>query len=220
MIKYWAKLLKSSDTFLPKRIYTMLKEDADSGNTYNGSNLASHIKSMLNNLGFSYIWLHQTDITIPLNAIKQRIYDSYSQSWYAEINNSNRLITYARYKHEFAFESYLEFITEKKYKIVLTRFRLSSHELHIERGRYENVPRDERICKCCNMSQIESEYHFLLVCPLYTELRRKFFKPYFCHWPNLNKFDQLMLSNSKQVTLSIAKFIFSAQELRKSVLNP
>ena len=114
MIKYWAKLLKSSDTFLPKRIYTMLKEDADSGNTYNGSNWASHIKSMLNNLGFSYIWLHQTDITIPLNAIKQRIYDSYSQSWYAEINNSNRLITYARYKHEFAFESYLDFITEKK----------------------------------------------------------------------------------------------------------
>ena len=220
MIKYWAKLLKSSDTFLPKRIYIMLKEDADSGNTYNGSNWASHIKSMLNNLGFSYIWLHQTDITIPLNAIKQRIYDSYSQSWYAEINNSNRLITYARYKHEFAFESYLDFISEEKYKIVLTRFRLSSHELHIERGRYENVPRDERICKCCNMSQIESEYHFLLVCPLYTELRRKFFKPYFCHWPNLNKFDQLMLSNSKQVTLSIAKFIFSAQELRKSVLNP
>ena len=58
MIKYWVKLLKSSDTSLPKRIYTMLKEDADSGNTYNGSNWASHIKSMLNNLGFSYIWLH------------------------------------------------------------------------------------------------------------------------------------------------------------------
>ena len=81
-------------------------------------------------------------------------------------------------------------------KMSLTRFRLSSHELHIERGRYENVPRDERFCKCCNMSQIESEYHFLLVCSLYTELRRKFFKSYFCHWPNLNKFDLLMLSNS------------------------
>ena len=139
---------------------------------------------------------------------------------HGKLKSTNRLITYARYKHEFAFESYLDFITEKKYKIVLTRIRLSSHELYIERGRYENLPRDERICKCCNMSQIESEYHFLLVCPLYSELRRKFFKPYFCHWPNLNKFDQLMLSNSKQVTLSIAKFIFSAQELRKSVLNP
>ena len=40
MIKYWAKLLKSNDTFLPKRIYEMLREDANSGNTYNGSNWA------------------------------------------------------------------------------------------------------------------------------------------------------------------------------------
>ena len=76
----------------------MLKEDADSGNTYNGSKWESYIKSMLNNLGFSYIWLHQNEITIPLKAIKQRIYDSYSQSWYAEINNSNRRITYAKYQ--------------------------------------------------------------------------------------------------------------------------
>ena len=130
----------------------MLKEDADSSNTYNGSNWASHNKSLLNNLGFSYILLHQNEITIPLNAIKRRIYDSYSQAWYAEINNSNRLITYARYKHEFAFENYLDFITEKKYRISLTRFKLSSHELHIERGRYEHVLRDKRFCKCCNMS--------------------------------------------------------------------
>ena len=163
MIKYWVKLLKSSDTSLPKRIYAMLKEDADSGNTYNGRNWASHIKSMLNNLGFSYIWLHQNEINIPLNAIQQRIYDSYPQSWYAEINNSNRLITYARYNYRSSFENYLDFITEK---IALTGFRLSSHELHIERGRYENVPRDERFCKWCNMSQIESEYHFLLMCLL------------------------------------------------------
>ena len=99
---------------------------------------------------------------------------------------------------------------------------LSSHEFHFERGRYENVPRDERCCKCCtcNMSQIESEYHFLRMCPLYKELSRNIFKPYLFHRPNLNKFDQLMLSNPKQETLSIAKFIFSAQELRKSVLNP
>ena len=38
--------------------------------------------------------------------------------------------------HEFAFENYLDFITEK---IAITRFRLSSHELQIERGIYENV---------------------------------------------------------------------------------
>ena len=103
LVACMANLDESPSLYSAKRIYTMLKEDTDSDNTYNGSNLASHIKSIINNLGFSYIWLHQTDITIPLNAIKQRIYDFYSQSWYAKINNLNRLITYARYKYEFAF---------------------------------------------------------------------------------------------------------------------
>ena len=107
------------------------------------------------------------------------------------------------------------FITEKKHKIGLTRFRLYSHELHIERGRYENVPRDERFCKCCNRLETESEYHFLLVCPLYTELRRTFYKPFVCHWPNLNKFDQLMLSTSKQVTLSNCKIHIHSSRIEK-----
>ena len=54
----------------------MLKEDTGSGNTYNGSNWASHTKCILNNLGFLYIWLEQNEITVPLNVIKQRIYES------------------------------------------------------------------------------------------------------------------------------------------------
>ena len=198
----------------------MLREDADSGRTYNGSNWAFHIKKILNNLGLSYVWQQQGEIEIPLTVIKKRMYDSYSQTWYANINNSSRLITYARYKHEFTIENYLDFISQKKYKVALTRFRLSSHELMIEWGRYENIPRDGRICKCCNVSKIESEYHFLLVCPLFADLRKKFFKPYFCHWPNLNKFDTLMMSNSEHITLNIAKFIFHAQDLRKNVLSP
>ena len=101
----------------------------------------------------------------------------------------------------------------------MCKFRLSSHDLRVERGRYENIARAERICKFCNMSMTENEYHFLHVCPLYAELRRKFLKPYFCHWPNMNKFDNLMMSNSKQVILNVAKFIYYALEMRKVELN-
>ena len=54
---------------------------------------------------------------------------------------------HARYKHD--FENYLDFITEKKYKIALTQYRLSSHDLAVERERYENLIRNERFCSCC-----------------------------------------------------------------------
>ena len=52
----------------------------------------------------------------------------YKQTWYATINNSNRLLLYARDKHDFNFEKYLHFISENKYRVALTKFRLSSHD--------------------------------------------------------------------------------------------
>ena len=63
----------------------------------------------------------------------------------------------------------LDFIQEKKYKIAFTaKFRLSSHDLAIERGRFENG----RLCRHCHLNMIESEYHFMLVCPLNRDLRK------------------------------------------------
>ena len=54
-------------------------------------------------------------------------------------------MTYARYKHELNCENYLDFIANKKYKVAYTGYRLYSHDLQIERGRYGNVVRAERI---------------------------------------------------------------------------
>lgn len=217
MINYWNKLLNLDENSVPKRIYMMLKNDADNNITYSGANWAFRIKSLLNELGLTYVWLQQNERIIPFSLIKQRILDCYKQSWYANINNSNRLLMYSRFKHDFAFENYLDFIQEKKFKIALTKFRLSSHDLAIERGRFENVNRDNRLCKHCNLNMVENEYHFLLVCPLYRDLRKKYLQNYYCHWPTLNKFDDLMRRNSKSTVLNLSKFLHFATKLRNSL---
>ena len=172
MINYWVKLLGLNDQSIHKKLYSMLKQDADNNISYNGSNWAFHIKSLLNELGPSYIWLQQNEFSIPVDLIKQRIFDNYYQSWYSNINNSSRLSMYSRYKHDFLFETYLDTIPDQKFRITLTKFRLSSHNLAIERGRFENISRNDRICRCCNLHMVESEYHFLLVCSLYKDLRK------------------------------------------------
>ena len=73
---------------------------------------------------------------------------------------------YARFKQDFEIEHYLDFVREKKYGIALTKFRMSSHDLSIERGRFENTEKINRLCIFCNLNIVENEYHFLLVCPL------------------------------------------------------
>ena len=131
------------------------------------------------------------------------------------MNNSNRLEMYSRYKHEFELENYLDFIKDKRFRFALTKFRLASHDLAIERGRYENIGRNERICRYCNGNFVENEYHFLLVCPFYRELRQRYMKPYYCHWPTLNKFEDLMCKRNKNTVLNLSKFIYFAFKSRQ-----
>ena len=41
----------------------------------------------------------------------------------------------------------------------MSRFRLSAHDLAVEKGRQQSVPRNNRLCKICNV--IEDKEHFL-----------------------------------------------------------
>ena len=219
MLRYWYKLLRLNEQALPKIVYLMLKDDTENGVTYVGANWAFQIKSILESHGLGYIWQSQNIDTVPFAFIKQRIMDTYYQRWYAEINNSPRLSAYCRFKHNLNIEKYLDVIQENKYKIALSQFRISAHPLEIERGRYENIPRTERKCKVCNMNSIESEYHFLLVCPAYKELRRKYFSSYYNHWPSITKLENLMSSESRKIIIKLSSYLYNAEKLRKFLLE-
>jgi len=51
-------------------------------------------------------------------------------------------------------ENYLNHLTINTFRISLARFQLSSHDLLIESGRHQNIPRANRICQHCNMNMI------------------------------------------------------------------
>ena len=86
--------------------------------------------------------------------------------------------------------------------MALTRFRISAHSLAIETGRHHRKARRERKCIYCNMNVIESEYHFLLICPLYNDIRTKYLPRYYFTWPTVNKF------NHRRSTTGLIFFFF------------
>ena len=57
------------------------------------------------------------------------------------------------------------------YRYIITRWRLSNHDLKIETGRYTRpkTPRNERKCILCDT--IEDEYHVIFSCPRYAAAR-------------------------------------------------
>ena len=62
------------------------------------------------------------------------------------------------------------------YRIAFTRFRVSSHSLAVETGRWNRrgrgrLPMDERLCSC---SEIQTEDHVLSDCPLTQYIRDEY----------------------------------------------
>ena len=72
----------------------------------------------------------------------------------------------------------------------LTKFRISSHRLKIERGRFSKppVPVDNRVCDYCP-SKIEDEFHFLIQCPKYDKVRNTLFSVGQKHCVNFTSLD-------------------------------
>jgi hypothetical protein len=166
----------------------MLRRDLDNNHNYNKANWAYHVKHILEELGLSDACLNQDYITIPLFSIKQRLIDQYVQSWYFAVDTSFKLANFKMFKTNFCYEKYLSKITNSNLRKILSRFRLSSHKLAIETtGRYDNTPHVLRKCMPFNMEAVETEYHFLLACPKYSELRHKYFSQNMCSWPTLQK---------------------------------
>ena len=60
-------------------------------------------------------------------------------------------------------------------------------DLKIETGRYNNTIRGNRKCDLCTLNEIEDEYHFLLVCPVLSNLRKKYIKNYYSRRPSVFK---------------------------------
>ena len=60
------------------------------------------------------------------------------------------------------------------YRYIITRWRLSCHDLKIETGRYAKpaIPREMRICDVCY--EIEDESHVIFKCPRYNIVREKY----------------------------------------------
>ena len=81
-----------------------------------------------------------------------------------------------------------------------------------------NIERCRRICDLCNLKTLEDEYHFLLACPRFRDLRQKYFKRYYYTWPSIHTFIAFMNSKSPSVIKNISKFLIEAFDRRNTIL--
>ena len=128
----------------------------------------NNIKLLLNSLGLGY--LLNGNVSNPEAVVHKRVTEIFFQNAFTDISSeSSKLRTYCLFKKEVRREPYLSSVKNVKDRISMTKFRLSNHELMIEKGRHMKIEVCERKCPFCRC--VEDETHFLIICPNYTLLR-------------------------------------------------
>ena len=83
------------------------------------------------------------------------------------INSSTKGKNYNLFKQDLYFENYLIKLNRKHCSLLL-KFRLSNHRLHVETGRWDNTPLEDRKCTLCSkMISVTKFTIFLFVITLY-----------------------------------------------------
>lgn len=130
----------------------------------------------------------------------------------------NKLRTYKTFKASFTREPYIDLVRNRNQRAFLSRLRVSSHNLAIERGRYTQpvTPVNARFCVYCSQStapltttptttpppdspqkQVDTEIHFLTQCSAFTTERNRVYGDMSTHVPDFNK----MSDQQKFVTM-------------------
>ena len=91
--------------------------------------------------------------------------------------------------------------------------------LHFRHDSQKRVDRALRLCTLCDRSDIEDEYHFVLICPVYSQIRQKYIRPFYYLRPSLYKFIKLMQSNEINVLRNLGKYVYESFAIRKSLYH-
>ena len=160
-----------------------------------------------------------------IRSIKQRIIDQHQQEQNANIYNSTKLSFFKKIHNINQRAKYVDTLANRCDRSQISKVKLSAHQLNIEKGRYSNIPRSDRLCHFCNSCCIENEEHFLLHCSAYVNIRNDFHKKL----ENLNiksihnynndiKLQFLFNTNSIHLLKAVSVLIANCFNVRKNLM--
>ena len=188
-VKYWHRLQKVHESSLIHKAYKEMKH-ANSENSWYGA-----VESLLTKSNIT------CDIAIKhlIKSIKAELQGQFLTFWKNKLfddrnkPNGNKLRSYRSYKNTFQQEEYLT-LRSKVQRGDFSRLRLSAHKLQIEIGRYgkkgERKDPQDRLCLHCVNNECEDEFHFVMKCTLYEDLRTNLFTYVRSKFPVFNDYNE------------------------------
>ena len=223
LVNFWKRIM-SSENNLVRQAYSSLFELSQS--SHNG--WCDSVISILTEADLLNCWVDQMIDEKSILKLKEAIHKNYMVNCMNDIRDSEKnpkLRTYKLFKREFRLEEYLTSHNNINHVLSLAKFRISSHNLAIETGRYTRpkTPECDRLCIHCDQNETETEQHFLLKCPRYINERNILFQTVRKILPNIdseslhNKFSKIMSCRDTVLSKALGKYIFDSLVKRNVV---
>ena len=218
VIKYWLNILKLDVKHPVRLTYNVLRQAADDS-TF--PNWTTHIKFLLQSNGFGYIWENQNTVndTYFLNQFKRRLSDTFLQTCNDLASQTSRNRFYNNLSPRINGTHYLFDIKERFLRVALSRMRLGSHNLMVERGRWtkpRKTPYPNRVCRTCGT--VEDEYHIIIDCPRFSTPRQKYIPKNLTTRPSMFKLIKFIDTAKDKKLRRFAFFCFIALKIYDSNL--
>lgn len=205
-LSFWARLITTAETKISSMMYHLLYNMHVSGFYHNSWIL--FIEKTLNDCGFSGIWNEQR-VCNSVEAFKimviNRLHDQFIQQWGNNVFNNNKCINYRIFRDNFGLEDYLVSLP-MLYKRVFTKFRCRNNKFPVEIGCRQNVSREMRFCKLCDVREVGDEYHYLLICKYFQRSRSTYIKSFYITRSSILKMAALMNCQGTDL-IKLCKFV-------------
>ena len=141
----------------------------------------------------------------------QRVTDTSFQEWNSEVNSKHGFKYYKEFKSSIVVETYLECIDSYIFKKALAKFRCGVFTAKLKYQSRTAIQVDlanKDLCLWClkqrNGKFMMDEYHMLLICPFYRQLRNNLIPKYYWLYPDYCKFVDIMSANNITVLYELA----------------
>ena len=152
-----------------------LTSDAENNNRICYKQLKK-IKEVLDNTGFSSIWLAKDQLSSGFKTLfKQRCHDIFIQNWRNEMNSNSQCKVQKLFKEVPTVEKFM-FDLDIVHRLRLSKYISRVHNLPVTYNRFNFQDNDpSTFCPLCNeKNMIGDESHYLFVCHSFANVRKRY----------------------------------------------
>ena len=167
MVRYFVRLINMDKKRLPYRIflwdYSRPRRDT----------WCHEIKTILELCGLGELYVSHK-ITLPnMNVVShvQKQLRAVQEAEWHQARQMPKLRNYNLVRDMWNTPTYINKYLSRTERAHIAKMYCGNLPLRVETGRYRNVPLNERLCTYCQLDEIEDDVHFIVRCPLHTDLR-------------------------------------------------